>query len=239
MGPLFVSRPTEAEPMGMVQLTSRFFEVLSRVRGKRIFHPHGIGFRATFQPAEEAGAAFRPLAQGSREAIVRVSRGLGLPEPLPDFFGFAVRLPDVHGAGRHQDFLLASGSARPVLRHIVLPTFGLGCRSFTSLAPYVLDDRKVVVVAIADPGTPRLDLGTLRSQGAADTVVRLGFATSAGPWEHVADIVLHDRLPVGETEPIGFNPVHTGGGLELAGLINRVRLPAYVGSQKGRRCAQR
>ena len=52
---------------------------------------------------------------------MRFSRGAGLPEPLPDILGVAVRVLDSHGPGGHQDFLLATSSGLPVAHHALLP----------------------------------------------------------------------------------------------------------------------
>ena len=41
---------------------------------------------------------------------------------------------------------------------------------------------------------------------------------------------LEERLPPYEVEETGFDPSNTGGGLELAGLLNRLRRPACRGS---------
>src|SRR5215212_10612458 len=89
------------------------FEALSRLRGKRAFHPFGAGFAASFVPAPNRGIG-APALEGERGAVVRLSRSLGLPEQVPDPCGVALRLPDAHGEGRHQDFLFASSGRAPL-----------------------------------------------------------------------------------------------------------------------------
>jgi hypothetical protein len=42
--------------------------------------------------------------------VVRFSRAGGLPEPLPDALGVAVRLPGAYGPGRDQDLLVTSSA---------------------------------------------------------------------------------------------------------------------------------
>src|SRR4029450_7999147 len=55
-----------------------------------------------------------PLFQAgaTHQALLRFSRGAGLPEPLPDALGVAIKLPDAHGPGVDQDLLLTSSTAR-------------------------------------------------------------------------------------------------------------------------------
>jgi hypothetical protein len=42
-------------------------------------------------------------------------------------------------------------------------------------------------------------------------------------------------MPADEAERLRFNPWNSGGGIVPAGPFQGVRLPAYEGSQKGRR----
>jgi hypothetical protein len=76
------------------------FGGLSRLRGRRIFHPHGVGYSGTLTIDRPApGYAGVPLLQraGEHAVITRFSRAVGLPEPLPDALGLALRIVDVHG----------------------------------------------------------------------------------------------------------------------------------------------
>src|SRR3954454_4358947 len=72
-------------------------------RGKAV-HPHGAVHRATLRvPGDPAAPrAARLLSEpGEHEAIVRFSRSVGLPRPLPDLLGMSIRVPDAYGAGAH------------------------------------------------------------------------------------------------------------------------------------------
>src|SRR3954447_14211528 len=72
-------------------------------RGKAV-HPHGAVHRATLRvPGDRAAPrAARLLSEpGDHEAIVRFSRSVGLPRPLPDLLGMSIRVPDAYGAGAH------------------------------------------------------------------------------------------------------------------------------------------
>lgn len=65
-------------------------------------------------------------------------------------------------------------------------------------------------------------------------MVGVGLAATTGPWRQLANVILEEPLPGERDEEIGFDPANTGGGFELTGLINRIRLPAYRGSRRGR-----
>jgi hypothetical protein len=213
---------------------ARLFERLSRLRGKRIFHPKGVGFAASLTPVE-GGATGAAALDVPSEPIVRLSRSLGLPEPLPDPCGLALRIPDAHGPGRHQDLLMVSSASPPLVRHAILPSRDFLDRPYSTLLPYRLRGELVLLLARgrgADGPGPLLT--DLREREAAGLEFELGVATLTGSWRPVANLLLRERIPDGEVERIGFDPTNTGGGLELAGWLNRLRGPSYRASQAGR-----
>lgn len=73
---------------------------------------------------------------GEHFAIVRFSRSVGLPRPLPDLLGLSLRVPDVYGPGRHQDLLLVTSADLPLVHHIFLPADDVQKRPYTSSLPY-------------------------------------------------------------------------------------------------------
>jgi hypothetical protein len=216
-------------------VAARAMRALSAWRGKRAFHPHGVGFAALLRPvgAGEHGAA---ALEGEAEALVRLSRSLGLPEWLPDPCGLAMRIPNAHGLGRHQDLLLVSSGERSVARHVPLPARGFSDRPYSTLLPYRLRGELVVICAQAvTPGGPGPLLRELRTRDAAGLDFELVIARLQGPWTPIARLSLRERITDEETERLELNPENTGGGLELAGLLNRLRVPSYRASQFGRR----
>jgi hypothetical protein len=210
------------------------FAGLSRLRGRRIFHPHGVGFRAELSPTDGAHQSELFADPRPRTAIVRLSRSLGLPEALHDPCGLAVRVPDAYGVGRHQDFLLVSSGGAPALRHLILPSAGFAGRPYSSLLPYRIDGRLFLVGAAAAAPAPGPSLGELRGRSEGELDFELRLARLGGRWHPVARLSLGERLPAGETEALRFDPANTGGGLEPAGPLHRLRPPAYGGSQEGR-----
>jgi hypothetical protein len=152
-------------------------------------------------------------------ALVRLSRGLGLRPPLPDVFGLALRLPDVYGPGRHQDFLLASSGEGAVGRRLLRPTFGAWTGMYSSLLPYEVGGRRLLVGA--RPATQSGDV--------FDVLV----APPRGPWRLTARLTLGSRLEDAVARELRFDPWNSGGGLVPAGVLNRVRGAAYRGSRRG------
>lgn len=198
--------------------TAALFGRLSALRGARIFHPDGEAWRATVS-IESDPHALDGVA-GDHSAIVRASRGAGLPEPLPDVFGIAVRLLEVHGPGQHQDFLLATSAAPFPARHLLLPASGIGTRPYSSILRYrnQRDERFTVGASyLADPAT-----------------LTLMTAPLVGGWRHVGRIHLTERISNDDGQALRFNPWCTGGGIEPIGLLNRLREPAYTASQAAR-----
>jgi hypothetical protein len=186
-------------------------------RGKAV-HPHGLVHRATLRvyggPDAPAGSELlsRPA---EHDAIVRLSRSIGLPRPLPDLLGLSLRVLDAYGPGRHQDVLMVTSIDRPVLHHVFVPSGGPQQRIYSTSLPYKAGEESFILGAL--PGT-------------SPDRFKLAVAPPEGRFAPVADIELGERLP-DVADALRFNPWNTGGGLEPAGLLNRWRRRAYPMSQ--------
>lgn len=227
-GPLGSStHPAAALPDGVASAAARVFSWASGLRNRRVFHPRGAALagRAHLHPRAVGLLADRR----ELDAIVRVSRGVGLPDLLPDVNGLAVRLVDAHGPGHHQDLLLASSGRWPVARHLLVPVPLAGWTGYSSILPYRTPDG--LRVYGAGP------FGGASTAGAPvePVEVRLVGASVLGGWEPEADLTLTDPLDDATAEALRFDPWHTGPDLLPAGLLNRLRLPAYAASQAARR----
>lgn len=213
-------------------VAAELFRGLSRWRGRRAFHPHGVGFAAELTRLDD-GAVLPAEIEG--EAIVRLSRSLGAPEWFPDPCGLALRVPDAYGPGRHQDLLLASSGQAPLARHLLLPSRGFYDRPYSSILPYRLAGETVVVMALAAGGEDRGPLlAQLRERERGGLEFELALAPLWGEPRPVARLQLGARLPTELTERLDFDPCNSGGGLEPAGWLNKLRGPSYGASQAGR-----
>jgi hypothetical protein len=213
------------------------FRTLSQARRKRGFHPFGVGFDARLTPrGEEVGAA---AFDREAEAQVRLSRALGLPEWLPDPCGLAIRVPDAYGPGEHQDLLLVTSTSPPGGRHALMPSRGFGDLPYSTVLPYRVRGETVLIGARALVPRPGPKLADLRSRQVGGLEFELAIAGITGEWRPVARLELGERLSPEHTERLHFDPTNTGGGLELVGLLNKLRGPAYGASQEGREAAYR
>jgi hypothetical protein len=215
------------------------FRLLARLRRGRALHPVGLGYHASLEitPGARRWDGARLLVPGARyDALVRFSRGGGLPEPLPDALGVAVRLPDAYGPGRDQDFLVTSSADLPLARRLLFPVRSFLHHSFSSALPYRVADREVVTVLRPPPGRwPRTgraltDLASAAASG--QLVYELRLAGSLGRSRTVGLLTVGDPLGPAATEALRFNPWTTGEDIVPAGRLNRLRRPSYASSQR-------
>ncbi|HEX3174981.1 MAG TPA: hypothetical protein VHQ43_12290 [Solirubrobacterales bacterium] len=185
-------------------VAAELFRGLSHWRGRRAFHPYGVGFAGELERLD--GGAALPAEIGG-EAIVRLSRSLGAPEWLPDPCGLALRVPDAYGPGSHQDLLLASSGQAPLARHLLLPSRGFYDRPYSSILPYRLAGKMVVMLALPKRGRGAGPLlAELRERDRGDLEFELAIASLRGAPRPVARLHLGHRLPADPTERLDFDP---------------------------------
>jgi hypothetical protein len=152
---------------------------------------------------------------GDQPVLVRESRSIGLPGPLPDIQGLAIRVtnPD----GRPGDLLLATTGWGRLSRFVLTLSRTTYGRPMTTLFPYRTVAGPLLLGARSDrPGT-----------------VELACATGGGPWRPFADLTIS-----GEDAPdpaISFDPVtNQVAGLEQYAAVARLREPAYRSARRSR-----
>jgi hypothetical protein len=207
-------------------------------RGKAV-HPHGVVYAARLvvvgAPAAPRGATLLS-DPGSHLALVRFSRSLGVPRPIPDLLGMSIRVLDAYGPDRHQDLMLVTSADLPLVHHAFLPASDAQQRPYTSSLPYrSAGGERFLVGALPDPASPRPrgDDEFARLDAAARTGrlrFQLAVAPMMGRFAPVAELWIGERLP-GELDALRFNPWNTGGGIEPAGSLNGARDLAYKLSQ--------
>lgn len=211
--------------------TAGAFGVLARIRDARGFHPRGLAFRGVVRRsglAEPSGSPFLD-GTGEHEALIRFSKGAGLPDPFPDVLGIAVRIVDADGPGRHRDLLFASSATPPGLRHLLVPGRRFGSRLCSAILPYATPSGRVLLAAAAEDGPALHEL----RDGASPPVVRLLAASATGGWRAWGLALPHDRLPEDDNRALAFDPWNAGVDLRPTGFLNRLRHPAYEASRAG------
>lgn len=214
---------------------------LAAIRGGKAVHPDGAVHEAELivpSHGDALGTTELFGSAGRRPAVVRFSRSLGLPRPLPDLLGMSVRIPDAYGVDRHQDFLLVTSIDAPVLHHVFVPADDVQQRPYSSSLPYTVDGRKLILGALPRPESPRLGQGDeLERLAAAAATGALAFDLAVaelwGRFRPVAELRIGNRLPPA-ADTMRFNPWNTGGGLHPGGVLNRLRDYAYPLSQRAR-----
>ncbi|MGY1795162.1 hypothetical protein ACI796_14385 [Geodermatophilus sp. SYSU D00525] len=184
------------------------------VRGARVFHPRGRASTGTVETVGGGSWGARLLdAEDTHDVVVRLSRGAGLPEPLPDVVGLAVRFPGLGWGGAPLDVLVNTSGGLPGLRHLFVPR-PLG-RTFSSVLPYRTGSGRLVVLGA-------------RSEGAGWDLLA---APLAGGWTRWGRLTVGAARPDAESEVLRFRPTLGADDLQPVALFRAVRDLSYRGSQ--------
>jgi hypothetical protein len=205
-----------------------------------VFHPQGSGYHAevVITPGERpTGSPFLDQP-GSFEAVVRFSRGAGIPDPVPDVLGLAIKVLDAHGPGRDQDLLLVSSATPPFGRHLLVPATGFLGRPFSSVLPYLVGRRVRVFGAspmtepVHDGGTALAEVQVAATSG--ELKYDLVMAPEFGSWRRIGQLRIYEPLDDDEADALRFNPWNTGPAITPLGVLQALRRYAYTGSQSQR-----
>ncbi|HEX2238539.1 MAG TPA: hypothetical protein VHJ19_09430 [Gammaproteobacteria bacterium] len=221
------------------------FGFLSALRGKRVFHPDGVAYSATlaFLPEDQIDPLLRFAAGTSVDAVVRFSRGLGLPQKMPDFLGLAIKLRDLAGPGRDQDFLLVTSGNGPIMQRLLTPARGFFRHYYSTLLPYrpSLDGEQILFGA--KPGVELQGWAdeTFGDIAAAAAAGRLKFdflaARVGARWKIAGSLTVTSRIEQDAEESLRFNPWNSHPSLIPAGPLNTWRKSSYEKSQNARQKA--
>jgi hypothetical protein len=184
------------------------FAALARSRRRRALHPKGRVSAAVLSVPGDPRLPAPWQALDDAPAVVRRSRGGGLPESWPDVLGIALRCGQ-------QDLLLSS--TLPLLPVLPFPFRDPVRCSYSSLAPYHCGDATGLIIGRFAAGGRelRLHLRPLRGARIPLAVVRVG-STVTDP----------------AAERVRFDPWRAGAGLTPAGFVHRMRGPAYLASRR-------
>ncbi len=153
---------------------------------------------------------------GADEVLVRLSRSAGLPAPLPDVLGLAVRVPVA--PGRVGDLLFSTTGRGRLSRFVLLPRRDPGA-TYGTLLPYCTSTGTTVLLAAW--GAPGAEQG-----GRTWT---LAAATPGGPWREFAQLHLDTRPLDEEPDPsLSFDPVlNSVPGLTFPDWVSALREGSY------------
>lgn len=188
----------------------------SAVRGERVIHAKGQAFSGELTLLADAAALNIPLMRGPkiRPVLVRFSRGAGLPDPLPDVLGIAIRVPDADGAGHPQDLMLSTGGGSPLLRRMLVPRWDYRTSTYTSLISYEVGGRDLVVAALPDGGD-----------------FLLATAEGGSAWTPFARLAVGTPLPDDQSRQLSFSVTNDAGGLRIGGRWRAARAGAYAAAR--------
>lgn len=192
---------------GVLSVATR---AMSRVRDStKPLHPIGevmIGRLHHEGGADPTGVEWLD-STGEEEVVVRSSRAIGLPSPLPDIHGLALRVPVDDG---HADLLFASTGLGRMTRFVLLPGRRIASRPLSTLLPYRGPEGAL----------------NLAAKVVSETEFTLWWSRGLGPWQRFARLEL---MPAGDQKPtVSFDPIaHHLPDLPPYGWVRRLRAPAY------------
>jgi hypothetical protein len=191
----------------------------------------GTPIHPVFDGVLERGTGPEPVgvwwldAPGADPVVVRLSRAAGLPAPLPDVLGLAVR---ISAGDEPVDLLLSSTVTAPLLRMLPVPRAG-AATAYTSIMGYRSDAGTLRLAALPERRRARSEPAPLAGAVAAGGL-RFTFAAARGqgPWRPFGRLTLSGpRLPL--DRDVRFDAVgHPPHGLVPDGPLARFRAAAHA-----------
>ena len=205
---------------------------IARYRGGKPMHPRGAVFDAVLERAGSSAEWGVPWldARASDPAVVRLSRGVGLPPSLPDLLGLAIRLP-----GPEPVDLLLSTTGRGRLTRL-LPVLRRDTAAFySSIMGYRSDAGSLRLAALPAADRVPSEPGELAAEVSRhDLRFTLAAARGTGPWQPFGRLVLTAPVPALDPD-VRFDAVQNPPpGLVPDGPMARFRAPAYARARAAR-----
>lgn len=205
------------------------FAALVRVRHPRPVHPHGVALTGELRwlgPSESGIAWIDEPPAGPQPVSARASRSLGVPAPLPDVIGLALRVDGERGAVH---LALASTGRGPLTRWLLTLHRSPSTAWLSSLLPYRGTRGPVLLAArpLAPhdlPSEPSALASALRDD---PWRLRLHVATPTGRWHPFAELVLRPGTGPLDTSARIDVGAHVPPGATIAPWIHAVRDPSY------------
>ncbi|MEU8365188.1 hypothetical protein AB0C27_55160 [Nonomuraea sp. NPDC048882] len=210
------------------------FGTAARLRHGRPLHPAGLVLDAHMRlhgAPRPWGTPFLDQAMELR-GVARLSRSVGVPAPLPDILGIALRWEQQDGTVG--DLLLASTGRNRIGRRVLRPA-GRWTGMYSSLFPYQVGERRLLLGALLH--TPVSLPATFDALALAaefgPVVLELLVAAPTGPWRLFGQVHLSAPARPDAERPMRFDPIrHPIQGLRPAGWLNEIRGAAYTAAQR-------
>jgi hypothetical protein len=206
---------------------------LARWRRGKPMHPRGALFEAVLERRGGPSSWGVPWLDGAatERATARLSRGAGLPAPLPDLLGLAVCVP---GEAGPVHLLLSSTGTGRLTRHLPVPRRDSGS-VYSSIMAYRSDAGSLRIAAFPEadgvPSDPEPLAGAV-AQGSLSFT--LAAARGFGPWRPFGRLTLTEPEQPLDAD-VRFDAVrHPPPGLVADGPMARFRAPAYASAQAAR-----
>jgi hypothetical protein len=213
-----IDRPTHLAAGAAGHALAWGLGAVARLRRGKPLHPRGEISRAVLEvtdPVPGAGAFLG--SRGSHAGLGRQATAMGLPAPLPDIDGLALRLVI---DGRDADLLLASTGTGRWTRHLLAPHRSRAPVPLTTLFPFETNAGRVVLGLFPAIG------------GAGSTAYDVRASLASGRWRPLGHLTL-EPMPAEDQPDLRFDPVrNTPPGLATHPAIVRLRDPAYVAARR-------
>ncbi len=188
---------------------ARTLGAATALRGARVFHPHGRSYDAVVTVTGGGGTGAALLdTPGRHQGVVRLSRGAGLPAPLPDVEGLALRLPGQGADGAPLDLLINSAWRYAFVPSVLTPTW-------SAILPHRTGSGRLVL------------LGARPEDGGFALLV----AATLGGWRRWGRLTLGAEF---DGEDLRFAPTIGARDLEPVALFRTLRARSYDASQAAR-----
>ncbi|MFU8947808.1 hypothetical protein ACLRGF_13880 [Mycetocola zhadangensis] len=214
------------------------FDTLRALRSPRPIHPHGIALTGTLRWLTDRAPSGIDIIDHPHTSTLpltaRVSRSVGVPSPLPDVIGLAVRFDTTTGPA---DVLLASTGFGVPSRFWLAAHRSPSRARLTTLMPLKTPHGPLLVAArTLEPDNLPSDLGELAtSLEHTSWRLKLYHASPRGHWHPFAVIELW-REPGAVDTATRYDPVrHPLSGTSTYAWERRLREPSYLRVQRRKR----
>jgi hypothetical protein len=215
---------------------------LARRRRGKPMHPRGAVFDAVLERHGSASSGHEPWGvpwldgTATQAAVVRLSRGAGLPARLPDLLGLAIGLPG--GAAARIDLLLTTTGRGALTRLLPVPRRD-GAAVYSSIMSYRSDAGAIRIAALPQAdGVPSDPVPLAGTVARKELVFTLAAARGRDAWQPFARLTLTAASRPLDPD-VRFDAVlHPPPGLVPDGAMARFRAPAYARARAARQAAR-